>query len=84
MTRIPRREIRRLAREAYIESGGDLNKAECLMREKIEAKYGFVDLALIAAILQICWLLWQFWQSFNLSDPPEAPLEGEPDVDLAD
>lgn len=78
------RGIRRLAREAYIESGGDLEKAKCLVQEKIKAKYGFVDLAVIAAVLQICWLLWQFWQSFNVSDPPETPIEGEPDVGLAD
>lgn len=81
MTR--RKLIRRLAREAYIEAHGDLAKAECLMRDKLKA-YGFVDLAVIAAVLQICWLLWQFWQSFQISNPPDQPCEGEPDVELAD
>lgn len=82
--KLRRRDVRAIAREAYIESVGDLVKAEHIVRNKLKAKYGFVDLAFIAAVLQICWLLWQFWQSFNLSEPPNDPMEGEPDVELAD
>lgn len=81
--RLTRHKVRRLARESYIEAAGDLNKAESLMRQKLEA-YGFVDLAIIAAVLQICWILWQFWQSFNLITPPESPMQGEPHVEMDD
>lgn len=83
--RISRREIRQIAREAYIEAKGDTKLAEELVRQKVEARYGFVDLAVIAAVLQICWILWQFWQSFQLDEITESPMEGEPDepdVDL--
>ena len=76
-------KVRQIAREAYVEANGDLVLAESLVKAKLK-RYGFVDLALIAAILQICWLLWQFWQSFNLSEPPEAVMEGEPHVEMDD
>lgn len=78
MSRLTRREIRKLARESYIAAGGDTQRAEQLVREKLKAEYGFVDLAVIAAVLQICWILWQFWQSFQLSDITDEPMEGEP------
>lgn len=74
-------KVRRMARECYIEAGGDLQLAEQIAREKLQ-RYGFIDLATIAAILQICFLLWQFWQSFRLEIPPEYPAEGEPHVEL--
>lgn len=76
--------IRRIAREAYVEASGDLQQAKCLAEQKLKQRYGIIDLAVIAAVLQICWILWQFWQSLQLSDPPEAPMEGEPHVELAD
>ena len=75
---LTRREIRKLARESFIEAGGDTQRAEQLVRERLETEYGFVDLAVIAAVLQICWILWQFWQSFQLSEISDEPMEGEP------
>lgn len=81
--RITKWAIRRVARESFIEAQGDLQHAECLVRDKLNARYGIIDLAVIAAVLQICWILWQFWQSFQVTEPPEAPMEGEPDVGLA-
>ncbi len=81
-----RRElVRKLAAESWVESGGDVDGAMDIFRRKVrEPQYGF-SIVVIAAIVQIAYYLFLFWKSMRVSDPlNEAPLEGEPEIELAE
>lgn len=78
-------EARPIARQAWIESKGDVAVANRLAKKAIRQRYGFIGtLTIIASVLQIMFLLFQFWKELNMSTPPEEPLAGEPSFDHLD
>lgn len=76
MNRLLKRKARRLARYAWVSSGGDKEKAEEIF--KASPDLSKLDPATILAILQIALLLWKWWNETNKTFPGAAPEIGEP------
>jgi len=70
--------IRRIVRHAYLECGGDQERFEAACFESAQ-RYGFViTITMIAAFLQVCWLLYNFWKEFYGMDVPMSAPQNEP------
>jgi hypothetical protein len=75
-SRLNKRKARRIARVAWIASGGDIAKAEELMKASHELSK--LDAATVLALLQIALMLWKWWNENNKKSPPLLPESNEP------
>ena len=80
LTKERRTKIRSIAREAWIESENDIEKAKPLASKKIRYEFGILTwLLILNAAISLCYTLWRWWQSMQMSVPPETPAPGEPE-----
>ena len=70
---------RAMARESYIEAGGDVAAAKKIFRAKLKGYGSILTMLTIGAImLQIAYTLFKFWQDTRVAIPPEEPASDEP------
>jgi hypothetical protein len=73
---IMKKKAWRIARESWIQSGGDVDGATVLAKRSIDNELSFGSLAVALLILQICVALFNLWKVMHLEEP-----EVEPDAD---
>lgn len=75
LTREKRLRARAIARQSWIDSGHDKNKAIELARQQAEAEFGPAE---ILIILRLILALIEWWYSRGEKNPPVSPAIDEP------
>jgi hypothetical protein len=76
LRRHQRRTARRIARNSWIKSKGDIDQCKSLFEQ--EALSLGIDPATIISLLIFAMKLWLWWQERKIESPGLSPIDGEP------